>query len=638
MCGIFGLFDLSSPQPPEEDLLEKCTDLMAHRGPDGRGIWREAGIGLGHRRLAVIDLDSGAQPMESADRRLVIVYNGEIYNYRELRAELESQGVRFCTQSDTEVALAAWARWETQAFSKFRGMFALAVWDRVGRRLTLARDRLGVKPLLVAYNGATFAFASEFAPLLELPWVDRNPDPVGLAGYLAHYQIGLGERTMFQGIRHLPAGTWMTVDARGVKTGRYWRLPPVPSAEKRAAWGIGRLDAAAEELAEHLRDAIRSHLVADVPLGAFFSGGVDSAVVVSLMAELTGNRVRAYSVGFDDEEYNEFRYALPMARQLGLDCKLVRFDGQDYLSKMTELITHKRVPLSTPNEVPLRTLAARIGRDLKVALSGEGSDELLGGYTNLLASAADFENARRLRESPQDFAPDQRRALRDRLRRKYGRAGFQDLADHFIAAYSWLSRDDLREILSPQLASPEVYAELDQYWRDRLALLEGLDPADQYLYILETEHLRGLLNRLDADTMAASVESRVPFCDHILVEYAWRLPLEYKFSWGESASDGTTEFAGQSKIVLRRAMAGRIPQSIIERPKKSFPVPLRDILTEAQLESFIARIGSAKHLESWFRLDRLPDWLRGAYRDDPSGIKVWMVINAVTWLEALDAR
>jgi len=350
MCGICGIYDPEATGPPDTELLDTATDLMTHRGPDGRGTWLDNGIGLGHRRLAVIDPEGSHQPMVSGDGRLVIVYNGELYNFKTLRRELETEGVHFRTRGDTEVVLEALTRWWTAALERFEGMFALAVWDRQARKLLLARDRLGIKPLFYAADEGRLLFASEFAPLLAYPRITTAPDPLGIAGYLAHYQLTFDGHTIYSDIRSLEPGQYLVCDpkSREPQTRRYWSLPLLPSSEKEDNWPGKRLPEAAEELASLTREAVQSHMIADVPIGAFLSGGIDSAVVITLMSELSGERVRAYSIGFEEAGFSEFEYSVPLVEELGLQHRLLKLDRQEYFPLLEELIRHKRAPLSTP--------------------------------------------------------------------------------------------------------------------------------------------------------------------------------------------------------------------------------------------------------------------------------------------------
>ena len=590
--------------------------------------------------------------MATSDGRFVLAYNGELYNFKTLRQKLQSDGVAFRTSGDTEVILQALARWNSDAMNHFEGMFALALWDSLRRRLLLVRDRLGIKPLFYAESAGRIAFASELPPLLELPWISRRPDPFGVAGYLAHYQPAFDSQTVFSGIRSLEPGCFLTADSDGIRLQRYWQLPITPTAEKEAKWNDARIETAAGELAQLTGSAVRSHMISDVPIGAFLSGGLDSSIVIMLMADYSQERVRAYSVGFDESGYHEFDYSVPLVEKLGLQHDLIRFDPRDYLGLMEEQIRHRRAPLSTPNEIPLLALSRRLAQEIKVVLSGEGADELLGGYAPLLRSPHDLMTARTLRENPTAIAPETRNAIRKALQRQYGRSGFHDPVDHWTCVYSWLSAGDRKTILNRDFVTPELDDQLTQSWRDRFDQMQNLSIYDQYLYLLETEHLRGLLTRLDAQTMAASVEGRVPFCDHKLVEFVWKLPFEYKLRWKSVPPNASTDETALSpaltsldiaerfdtaKFILKEAFRARLPEPIVNRRKQAFPVPLETILTPEALKPMWERLASSASVRECINVAALPEWAQRTMASGTDGIKVWMALNLGLWLEGMDS-
>ena len=644
MCGIFGIYDRSGSSPPDQQLLDRATDLLAHRGPDGRGTWSDCGIGLGHRRLAIIDPDGSPQPMISGNKRFILVYNGEMYNYRELRQKLELEGVQFHTQGDTEVVLEALNMWGYTALRHFEGMFAFALWDDLDKKLFLARDRLGIKPLLYATGGKRFAFASEFRSLLSLPWVSREPDPLGVAGYLGHYQPTFNEHTIYRDIRSLDPGQCIICNQGGMRIERWWQLPLIPSVEKRALWPDERLEEAVSEFAVKMNNAVKSHMVADVPVGALLSGGIDSAVVITLMSEQSQERVRAYSIGFEEQGFNEFDYAVPLVKQLSLRHDLVKIDQSDYFPQMKQLISHKGAPLSTPNEVPLYALSRHLSKDVKVVLSGEGADELLGGYGPILRSPHDLISYRFLKEHPDMLSPTVRQAIRGSIRRLYGRIGFRDTVDHFLTIYSWLSSTDRNLVLNPDFVSPEINQQIENFWRLRLDSFTDLDDYDKYIYLLETEHLRGLLTRLDAETMAASVEGRVPFCDKNLVEFAWSLPFDFKLRWistlHKQAAVGLNSFEISEKLdipkyILKEAFRDKIPKAIIDRRKKAFPVPLEKWYNDNQ-NQVIKELTDNSASKPFLNHKNIPRWVNETLASGTGAMKVWMVHNLAIWLQKND--
>ncbi|MCF7811340.1 asparagine synthase (glutamine-hydrolyzing) [bacterium] len=645
MCGICGVVDYNLRNKPDQNLLDKATDLMKHRGPDGRGTWSEPGVGIGHRRLAIIDLEGSPQPMMSKDKRYVLSYNGEVYNYRQLRIILEGEGANFRTKGDTEVVLQALIHWGVNAVNRFEGMFAFSLWDRKEQSLLLVRDRLGIKPLFYSEKNNKFIFASEFKPILIYPWISSQPDPLGVTSYLANYQISFDSQSIFKDIKSLKPGTYLKYTSDGIETKQYWKLPFIPSKEKKAIWTPDRFPEAVSQLSSMMPEVVKSHLISDVPVGSFLSGGIDSSVIITLMSDISGEKVKAYSVGFAEKGFSEFEFSQPLVEHLGLDHQLLKLSQKDYFPLMEKLIRHKAAPLSTPNEVPLWKLSKHLSKDIKVVLSGEGADELLGGYPSLLRSPHDFLASKKLREKADLMPQSTRQAIRDAIRRQYGKIGFKDLPDHFLNIYSWLNETDRREVLNPDFSNTLIETQIQQFWTGKIRKLPGLSPYDRYLYILETEHLRGLLARLDADTMAASVEGRVPYCDSRLVEYVWQLPFEYKLHWksekhrrmsGGLNSLEIAEKLDTAKYLLKETFRNRIPESIINRQKKAFPVPLESWLTGDYKNIVVDRITSSLKIADFLNASGLESWITRTLSTGIGAMKVWMLLNLVIWLEEID--
>ena len=637
MCGIFGLIDFENGALKSRSLVERATDLMSHRGPDGRGVWIENAAAFGHRRLAIIDPAGSPQPMLSSDARYALTYNGELYNFRQLRDELIGEGIEFRTKGDTEVVLEALRHWGKEALVRFNGMFAFGFWDSQLERLLIARDRLGVKPLLFCRNNRWFAFASEYPPLLALDRVSRNPDPVGVTAYLSHFQTSFDGKTIYRDISSLDGGEYAEFDRDGFSKHRYWKLPAIPSQVKRELWPDSRIPDAAQEVRRLMGEAIRSHSIADVTVGVFLSGGIDSALIATLMCDQSNERVKAYSIGFAEEGFNEFEFAGAITANLGLSHRIVTFDDAEYFPMMTELIRHKAAPLSTPNEIPIQALSRTAAQELKVVLTGEGSDELFGGYTEIFRSPEDLAMSERLRNDPASMNPEERMQIRDALRNFYGKSGFRGELDHWTTAYAWLSRREINQVLGQQGDLKKAAEEIDACWRSKLNGLEGLSTFDRYLYLFETEHLRGLLARLDACTMAGSLEGRVPFTDNALVEFAWGLPFEYKLRWREeSAAAGGFDSSEESvigKYILKQAFSGLISDTISSRKKRAFPVPLEVWMNGSGRERVMYELGKASAGANQIVGRDVVNWAKNTLATGVGAMKVWMVWNLAEWLE-----
>ncbi len=556
MCGLAGSLDFS-PGGTERSTLQSMTDALSHRGPDGGRIQLLERVGLGHRRLRVIDLSARAdQPLWNQSRDLAIVFNGEIYNFRELRRELAESGVRFRTWSDTEVVLELYAREGEQAVRRLDGMFALVIWDARRNRVFLARDRSGKKPLYFYHDPYRFLFASEIKALHQHPAVSREPNLDALPLYLT-YGYFPQPLTPYRKVSALAPASWMSVDgSNGNRTiHRYW----TPSYE---VDGIRALPEAVEHLSPLLREAVRKRLVSDVPLGAFLSGGIDSTVVVGLMSELLSRPVKTFSIGFEDApEYDELAFAEEAARRF--DCEHTSFRVQPPDGELLEtLVRHHDGPFGDSSAIPTYIVSRLARGEVTVVLNGDGGDELFCGYSRLAAAAI----CERIPEPLRRIA-----AVSGRL--------LPGAASH---------RGDLRKVKQFLEASARPFRDRIQAWcsffgKDELALLQlragGADPSEHFervlcevatasplarlLYLNYRTYLpEDLLVKVDRMTMAHGLEARSPFLDTALTEFAGALPDSLKLH------------RLTTKRVLREAFRHLVPPSILGRKKMGFGVPL----------------------------------------------------------------
>jgi asparagine synthase (glutamine-hydrolysing) len=567
MCGICGVA-LSSRSTARVDvgLIERMRDVLQHRGPDGAGIFIEEGIALGHRRLSIVDVAHGQQPMASEDGTLQIVYNGEVFNHPSLSEELRRNGVQYRTHCDTETVLHVFERERERTPKYLRGMFAFAVWDRRRRELFLARDRFGVKPLYYALStDGSLYFGSEIKSVLAAGVMAPRLNLAELPDYLANHATS-GENTLFEGVKRLLPGHTLRWRDGEVRIARYWDLSFAPD-DSIAARSDEDL---VQEYGERLLEAVRLRLMADVPLGCFLSGGIDSAAITALMTRLVGGGVKTFSVAFAEREANELAYAQVVARAFRTEHHQVVVTPADFFSSLPRLVWHEDEPLAHPSSVPLNFVSRLAAQHVKVVLTGEGSDETLGGYGRYRSTAYQMAAGRlwehaggaHLRGALQfgiDHLPGGR--FRQRLRRTFLYLP-ADLLTLYFDNFAVFSRARQANLLSTatlaQLGEVRPYeavqAQLEQ--SDAVGLLDRLLYADTKTYLHE------LLMKQDQMSMAASIESRVPFLDHPLVEFAAKLPRRLKLR-------GFT-----TKYALRRAMRGVLPAEILNRPKMGFPVPI----------------------------------------------------------------
>lgn len=562
MCGIAGFVANRAHDRQFRPVLRAMTDVLAHRGPDDEGFFEcSAGngghaVGLGHRRLSIIDLDGGHQPMTNEDGTVHIVFNGEIYNYKPLREELIARGHRFTTSSDTETIVHAYEEYGDDCVDRLDGMFAFAIWDSNRERLFLARDRFGKKPLFVCDLGNAFVFASEIKAILEFPGVTARMDPAGLWDYLL-YRYVPGPRTLFDGIQKLDSGSTLSWCRSAYTTRRYYsppdRMPP-PSNADRADPTKGFFD--------RLDAAVASRMMSDVPFGAFLSGGIDSSAIVALMARHSRLPVKTFSIGFQEADYNELEYARLIARQYHTDHHELSVSAGDLMKHLPQLVWYRDAPVSEPSDIPIYLLSREARRFVKMVLTGEGSDEILAGYPkHQFEWAAHF-----YRMIPGTIRRDLVQPLVSalpygfrRIKTAVSSLGQEDFAERMPRWFGAMNADE-RGILAayrPPARQTSTPIQFD--------LGAGNTPLRQILYFDQTSWLPdNLLERGDRMTMAASLEARMPFLDRELVSYVSSLPDRYRLS-----------FFG-TKRLLRRAMRNILPRPIIKRPKIGFRVPVND--------------------------------------------------------------
>ena len=567
MCGIAGIFHSGTPKPVDPVRVERMCDALVHRGPDGAGIWTGPGVGLGHRRLSIIDVAGSPQPMHSADGRAVLVFNGEIYNFRELRRELQADGAQFRTDGDSEVILAAYQRWGVDCLSRFNGMFAFALYDVDKRELFLARDRLGVKPLfMTALSDGSIAFSSELKGLLAHPLMRKQIDPLAIEDYMTWGYVP-DHRSILKGVEKLPAGHFRVL--------RHGEAP----ARSRQWWDVNfeqRSTASAAdnsaELLFHLREGVTSRMVSDVPLGAFLSGGVDSSSVVALMAETSRDAVKTCSIGFDVQSLDETGYAQRIADQFGTDHRS-RTVAPDDFGHIDALVSMFDEPFADASALPTWRVCQLARENVTVALSGDGADEAFAGYRRQVFHARE-EQARAV------LPAFLRRPVFGTLGRVWPKA---DWAPQYLRAKSTfqsLARDGAEgyarglAVIPPELRmalySPELLRDLGEY-RAEQPLIEMMRNAparsglDRAQYADLKFWLPGdILTKVDRTSMAVSLEAREPLLDHRLIEFAAQLPQRQRIR------------GAQGKWLLKHTMERYLPEDILYRPKQGFVTPISD--------------------------------------------------------------
>lgn len=645
MCGLVGSFHLDGDGVADPQLIVRMRDSLKHRGPDDSGLHVQGRVGLGFRRLSIIDLGGGHQPMVDDATGVTLVFNGEVYNYLELRRQLESLGQRFVTASDTEVVLKSYAQWGREAVGRFAGQFAFAIWDPRTEELVLGRDRLGIKPLYWTRVGHEIIFASEVKAFFQHPEFRAEADLDAVSSYLTFRQA-VWDICFFKGVNKVLPGHIVSISGRGISDRVYWELPvPRPNESLDEATYMERVEAL-------LTTATRRCLISDVPLGMYLSGGLDSSLLAAIASKHRQGQLHTFSIGYGEEKYDEGRYAREVARHLKTRHLHVVYPKQNFRDDWLKLLRQKDAPLSIPHEVALYHLSAELKKFVTVAISGEGADELFGGYGRVMRSPMDWKKVSFARSVLGGSLAARLGSLPALKETPLGWLRCGSHVEHFFHVYNWMPFEEKWGLMSGDaLRAIDHDARTVNVFKEIFARLEGANPYDRILHVFQKIHLGCLLDRLDAMSMAAGVEGRVPFVDHELVEFVVNMPARYKLRWKSQAARlrGVTKTAARAsewldtnKYLLRRLGGRVLPHTISERRKLGFPTPLDGWLREGLMDSvrevLLDRTTRERGVFDHAALSRL---LAAAQNlpYDFYGKKVWMLTNVELWFrEFIDAR
>lgn len=657
MCGIAGFIDVSCHKKANEleSLIMRMADTMHHRGPDDKGTWIDAraGIALGHRRLSIVDLSSkGHQPMHSACGRYVIVYNGEIYNFKVLRQELKTIGYTFNSNSDTEVILTAISQWGLfEAVNRFIGMFAFALWDRKEQLLYLVRDRLGEKPIYYGYMKKTFLFGSELKALRAHRSFRGEINRNALALYLRYAYVPT-PHCIYKEIYKLPPGTILIVKHEELRERndispqtlhfrpvRYWSAKDVVEHGATNPFEHGE-DEAVEQLNYLLHDAVKLRMVADVPLGAFLSGGVDSSTVVALMQVQSDRPVKTFSIGFNEQGYNEAVHAKAVARHLGTDHTELYVDPKQALAVIPKLPVLYDEPFSDSSQIPTFLVSELARQHVTVTLSGDGGDELFAGYVRYLLGQRIWQKVGWVPIAIRQVAANFLQILSPSQWNRLANI-FSPLLKHYVTLGTFGDRFHKLAAVIPMPSPDALYHQLTSLWDNpEQVLLEGKEAdtpftdkhqwanlssfTQRMMYLdLITYLPDDILVKVDRASMGVSLEARVPYLDHRVVEFAWRIPLDMKIRHG------------QSKWLLRKILYKYVPKELIERPKMGFAVPI-DAWLRGPLREWAEELLNRRRLqkEGYFNADPICK----KWRDHLSGksncqYHLWDILMFQAWKE-----
>jgi asparagine synthase (glutamine-hydrolysing) len=605
MCGIFGIYDRSKTTNSEE--VKKATNLMEHRGPDGSGFYFDNEISLGHRRLSIIDLSENAkQPMCNESGDIWITYNGEIYNFKEIRKDLETLGHQFKSNSDTEVIIHAYEEWKESCLQRFNGMFAFAIWDSKNKRLFLARDRSGVKPLYYYIDKNKFIFSSEIKSILELD-VPRQINRDALYDYF-NYFITIGDETLFKHIRSVPPAHYFVLEDNKITARKYWEFEYLIENKSEAEW--------CSIIENELSESVKKRMISDVPIGAFISGGVDSSAIVSFMNE-NSSKVKTFCVGSGED--TELKNARIAADVLNTEHKEIMITSEDFSKNLRKMIWHYDMPVSFASSIPLYFVSRLTKGDATVVLTGEGADEIFAGYNRYKLML----NANNLNRITKIVPSKMKSASSNILTSLYSDSRYKKNIEMSINGFNMDYATGINILIGKERDSMLTVPK-QKHWNERIQKVfesKQTDFLNRLLYLDFKTYLVELLMKQDKMSMAASIESRVPFLDYHLIQTAAKIPSELKLN------------KGIGKYIFKKSLQKRLPKNMIYQKKIGFSVPINKWFRK-ELHSYLSDsiIDDSNSLASFFDVTKVKKMIEMQKSKDYS-LQLWAILNFKLWME-----
>ncbi len=616
MCGFYGIIDFTGniSEQDKED-VSRGSDLAKYRGPDDSKIYSTKHICLKFNRLSIIDLSADCQPFVSKNEEIVLVCNGEIYNFKELRNILKQKNYIFKTDNDIEVLLHGYQEWGTKLFQMIEGMFSIVIWDKSKRKVLLIRDHVGIKPLHYQIKNGKLYFSTDYNSFKGSSLYSRDINYESLLSYFS-FRYVIGEKTFYKNIFDVIPGNFVTYDGDSLIKKVYWDIE-LNNGENKFNENHYK-----EELENHLDQAVKSHLMSDVPLGAFISGGLDSSLILYFMKKYK-DQISTFSTGFKEKGYSEIEYVNLINEQFKTDLTYIEMKEIDFVNNIEKTINYRGEPVSIPHETAFLRMSEVMKKDISVVLSGEGADEFFGGYGRLFRSPHDLFKRNLLNKNK--IPP----------------------INHFIENYAWFNDYDKRTLLNLEFFHNKKFDDYSiEYLNNIFQKYNNKTYYEQMFYVMPKVHLPNMLNRLDRMTMAASVEARVPFLDKRLVEFVSKMPVEYKIRWKNRLSKYLGFFLNSNQIsekydipkyILKQLAVGKIHSNVINRKKIAFPLPMNRWL-DSSLKN-IARdilLNSNSNISEFINISYLNKFLDNdsfASKEDLDGKKIWMLINLELWLK-----
>ena len=631
MCSILGLIDFDNNYPSKNEKIFNLNKLLSHRGPDDEGYFNDEYISLAFNRLSIIDLNAGNQPIIKND--IISIFNGEIYNFKLIRKELETLNYKFETNTDSEIIPYAFNEWGVNFVKKLSGMFSIALYDRKKGKTYLFRDRVGIKPLFYSDINDGLIFSSEVKGIINFPGFEKKIDYTGLYSYLSFRYPANNNNYFFKNIKRLNPGHYLEIDinSKKVTENQYWKLSiNKPKYENSEKFYLEKLD-------QLLNNSVQSHLQSDVPVGVFLSGGLDSSLIAAIATKHHVGKLKTYSVGFKEAKYNEGDKANLISRHINSEHTEIIIEKKDFFENLQKIIEVKDVPISIPHEYPLYALTQKMKGEVKVVLSGEGADEFFGGYSRVQKSPFDYKKNKLIQKFTKSALIKEVFSIEKNFDFKN-----KNLLDYFFEKYNWFNFNETNELLNDEIMNEINLKSVIKPWDEDFN--NNNDKSyDQVLSLFQKNHLQCLLDRLDIMTMANSIEARVPFLDNAVIEFVNNLPFKYKIKWKSSYHMFKSLFSNSSiytenndinKYLLRKCSEKYLPQNTTMEKKLGFPLPMNEWMKDEKIKEILLDDTSLNR--KIFKKDGIEKLLKFKKEsNDPydfSGKKIWMILNIELWM------
>ncbi len=634
MCSILGLIDFEKNCKNEAGKIFELNKILSHRGPDDTGYYNDENISLAFNRLSIIDLKNGNQPIIFND--IISIFNGEIYNYKEIKRQLENKNYKFKNNSDSEIIPAAFRCWGINFINKLNGMFAISIYDRANKKIYLIRDRVGVKPLYYSRFSNKILFASELKGITNYPDFLKKVNYKALYSYLAFRYPSDGKNIFFKNIFRIEPGCYLEIDLKtyDFKEKMYWEIPQIKEDQSM------KEQFCQEKLIHLLNESVEKHLISDVPVGVLLSGGLDSSLLSAIASEKVDKKIQTFSVSFNEKKYDESKKAKKVADYIGSQHLNVKINRDNFYENLVNIINVKDAPISIPHEYPLYFLSKEIKKKVKVVLSGEGADEFFGGYSRVQKSPFDYKKSNLLGNLSNKklfkklFSIDENFNFKN----KY-------FSDFFFHRYNWFKFGEIEDVLNDDIVKQINPEEIKEPWLKIIKSNKDNSLYNQTLNLFQKNHLQCLLDRLDIHTMAHSVEARVPFLDHNLIEFINTVPFKFKIKWKSrfhkwksifSNSESFSEKNDINKYLLRKVGAKYLPPDVAKEKKLGFPLPMNDWMRDERVKEILLEQRTINR--NIFKKDKIEKlFLDYNFKKDPydfSGKKIWMILNIELWMRS----